>query len=113
MANVTPKAIIYKGQIVRFSNKELQIITTKAAYLCITPYESARIYASSLGIAVTPTQPKPTQPKTAQPKTATVQLIVTGQQGKLLQQDSHGGQIRIQDGVARWYHISEYTYHLD
>ena len=45
--------------------------------------------------------------------TKTVQLIVTGQQGKLLQQDSHGGQIQTQDGAVRWYHISEYTYHLD
>ena len=43
----------------------------------------------------------------------TVQLIVTGQQGKLLQEDSHGGQIQTQDGAVRWYHISEYTYHLD
>ena len=43
----------------------------------------------------------------------TVQLIGTGQQGKLLQEDSHGGQIQTQDGAVRWYHISEYTYHLD
>ena len=49
-----------------------------------------------------------------QPKArATVQLIGTGQQGKLLQEDSHGGQIQTQDGAVRWYHISEYTYHLD
>ena len=45
--------------------------------------------------------------------TKTVQLIATGQQGKLLQDDSHGGQIQTQDGAVRWYHISEYTYHLD
>ena len=43
----------------------------------------------------------------------TVQLIGTGQQGKLLQDDSHGGQIQTQDGKVRRYHISEYTYHLD
>ena len=68
MANVTPKAILYKGHIVRFSNKELKIITTKAAYLCITPYESAKMYAANLGIAATPTQPTPTQPTPVQPK---------------------------------------------
>ena len=45
--------------------------------------------------------------------TKTVQIIGTGQQGKLLQDDSHGGQIQTQDGAVRWYHISEYTYHLD
>ena len=65
MANVTPKAIIYKGQIVRFSNKELQIITMKAAMSDITPYEAARAYASGLGIVAKPTQPKSAQPNTA------------------------------------------------
>ena len=113
MANVTPKAILYKGQIVRFSNKELRIITTKAAYLGITPYESAKIYASNMGIATTPTQPTPVQPKPTQTKTATVQLIGTGQQGKLLYADSHGAEIETKGGSVRWFHISEYTYHLD
>jgi len=70
MANVTPKAIIYKGQIVRFSNKELQIITMRSAMHGCTPYEAARSYAASLGIVAKPAQPKPTQPKSAQPNIA-------------------------------------------
>ena len=79
MANVTPKAILYKGHIVRFSKQELKIITTKAAYLCITPYESARMYAANLGVATmptqpTPVQPKPTQPKSVQPNTALIAI---------------------------------------
>ena len=47
MANVTPRAIIYKGHIVRFSNKELQLITLKAAMSGTTPYEAAREIAGS------------------------------------------------------------------
>ena len=43
----------------------------------------------------------------------TVQLIGTGQRGKLLYEDSHGAKIETKDGVVRRYHISEYTYHLD
>ena len=70
MANVTPKAILYKGHIVRFSKQELKIITTKATYLCITPYESARMYAANLGVATMPTQPTPTQTNSAQPNIA-------------------------------------------
>jgi len=102
MANVTPKAILYKGHIVRFSNKELQIITMKAAMSGITPYKAAREVAAGQVIAAKPTM-----------TIKTVQLIGTGQRGKLLQDDSHGGQIQTQDGSVRWYHISEYTYHLD
>ena len=111
MANVTdftPKAIIYKGQIVYFSNAEQQLITLKAATSGITPYKAAREVAASRGLV-----DKPTQAKISQPKPATVQLIGTAQQGKLLQEDSHGGQIQTQDGSVSWYHISEYTYHLD
>ena len=106
MANVTPKAIIYKDQIVRFSNKELQLITMEAALSGITPYEAAREVAASHVMAAKHTQPKPTQTKT-------VQLIGTGQRGKLLQEDSHGAEIETKGGSVRWFHISEYTYHLD
>ena len=116
MANVTPRAIIYKGQIVYFSNAELQLITLKAATSGITPYKAAREVAASPARKYAAGQglvDKPTQAKISQPKPATVQLIGTGQQGKLLQDDSHGGQIQTQDGAVRWYHISEYTYHLD
>ena len=105
MANVTdftPKAIIYKGQIVYFSNAEVQLITLKAATSGITPYKAAREVAAGQVIAAKPTM-----------TIKTVQLIGTGQRGKLLQDDSHGGQIQTQDGSVRWYHISEYTYHLD
>jgi len=45
--------------------------------------------------------------------TKTVQIIGTGQRGKLLYEDSHGAKIETKDGVVRRYHISEYTYHLD
>ena len=65
MANVTLKAILYKGQIVRFSNKELQIITMRSAMHGCTPYEAARAYASGLGIVAKPTQPKSAQPNIA------------------------------------------------
>ena len=70
MANVTPKAILYKGQIVRFSNKELQLITMKAATSGITPYKAAREVAAGQVMAAKPTQTKPTQTKPARPNTA-------------------------------------------
>ena len=65
MANVTPRAIIYKGHIVRFSNKELQLITLKAATSGITPYKAAREVAAGQVMAAKPTQTKPARPNTA------------------------------------------------
>ena len=73
MANVTPRAIIYKGHIVRFSNKELQLITLKAAMSGTTPYEAAREvaasparkYAAGHGLVDKPAQPKSASPNIA------------------------------------------------
>ena len=73
MANVTPRAIIYKGQIVRFSNKELQLITMKAAMSGTTPYEAAREVAASPARKYAAGQglvDKPAQPKSASPNIA-------------------------------------------
>jgi hypothetical protein len=43
MSNTTaPKAILFKGQVIRFSNRELQLITLKAANSGVTGYQAAR-----------------------------------------------------------------------